>query len=129
MSQDLVKGFLCPDMKQERVVLVGMPVSAIRVALGIYGGINISQPEYRYILSISDGFLFQVMPSYLLGLFFSISAMPLNVGLLIGMVSSLVFGLWLEVPNVPAPFAGLFLNVIAVAICWTVESWGSKPEG
>merc|ERR1712060_580594 len=112
VSQDLVKGVLFPEMKAEQVVLVGMLVSVIQVALGIYGGTIIGPAEYGDVLAISNGFLFQVMPCYLLGLFFSISAMPLIVGLVVGMVSSLVFTFFVAVPNIPAPFAGLLLNLI-----------------
>lgn len=122
VSLDIFKGVLTPDMGDEGVVKVGLAVSAVQVIAGAFGGLYVTPEIYGATLNLANGFLFQVMPVYALGLFTDISALPVICGVTSGLFVAIVAQIFFTIPYIPSPFLGLFINFGVIAGVWKYQS-------
>jgi len=122
LSVDIFKGILRPKATSNQVVQFGLVISCFMLVVGIAWGINISPSMFPLLLTLQNGILLQVVPTYLIGLFGSLSTRAGIAGILVGTLCFFVHLIVNAVAeekilaNVPEPDVGFIANVIAVLV-------------
>jgi len=122
LSLDLFKGYISPRATESMTVHFGTAVSAIMVLIGILFGFFITDKQFGTLLLLQNGILLQVVPAYVLGLYFDPSPLAVACGLGAGLV---VFFAAFTLSNlgmnptkdyVPEPNLGFFVNIAVLLV-------------
>lgn len=111
---DIFKGLVQPSASDQSVVKFGEFVSLLMVALAVVVSLFfISSADFSDLLTIQNGIMMQVAPSFLLGLYSNVSAQATLSGMAAGIISVLVALRYnpLESLEVPAPDFGAMVNL------------------
>lgn len=132
---EIYKGFINPEASTKAMEYVGICTSVIMVCCSIFLGLGLSTDMFSSLLATQNGFTFQLVPVFALGLYFNISAKALTVGMASGLIlSALLFVLdqaevvdFGGVPWVNIAVLGNFVMVLLTQVLATDEACQSTP--
>jgi len=88
VSIDIYKGVLRPDASGEAVVHFGNVIAILFTATAFAMGVAVTSASFGALLSLQNGLILQIVPSFLAGLFFErVSTSALLTGLIAGLIS------------------------------------------
>lgn len=118
VSIDIYKGVLNPQATSEDVVKFGSGVSLTFTFISLLAGFFVTSAGFGTLLTLQNGIILQIIPSFLCGLFFEgVKAKALQVGLYTGLVCFPLFMFVLPVvPWVPPENMCALINYAVAAM-------------
>lgn len=118
LTVEVYSRWMAPVASQEQLVRFGGVVCVVMLSVGIAGGSQLEPHQFGALLTLQNGILLQIVPAFVLGLFFDASAMALTAGIVTGCLTVLVSTIcgnplftYLDVTG-----AGALVNVLTLVV-------------
>lgn len=115
-SIDILRGLLKPDASPNEVVLFGKLTSLVMTGIGIIMGATIDSSDFMGLVTLQNGILMQILPAFLLGLYYDVSTQAILTGIIFGLIAFGIAAIWIpvDVISVPAPNVGVAVNFLVL---------------